>query len=301
MTNMSLTLTYHITKQEDGQTLKTFIKHQNISKKLLVATKHQGGSLIVNGERQTVRYQLKEHDVLIVTFPSEVRSSGLTPYDLPLEIVYEDDYLLVINKPPMLPTIPSIKHPHQTLANAIMAYYDAHNIHSTAHFVNRLDKETSGLLVVAKYRHIHHLLTQDIKQIKRRYYALAKGVLASNHGTICAPIARLLAGEVKRGVRADGDAATTHYDVMHTLKTMTLVTCQLETGRTHQIRVHLNHLGHPIVGDTLYDDEAMILDEGHLLHSFEVSFTHPITKQDLCFKTDIPDRFKAVMNKEHSI
>ena len=211
-----------------------------------------------------------------------------------LEIVYEDPWLSVINKPAGIPTIPSLRHPEKTLANALIHYYNEHEIASTIHFVNRLDRDTSGLLMVAKYRHIHHLLTKDVKQIKRKYYTLVKGVMEKNSGTVHAPIARESEGNVRRCVRADGDDSITHYQVLEVWEKLTLVECELETGRTHQIRVHMNYLGHPLVGDTLYDEFALELEEGHLLHSYELSFTHPITKERHLFQTDLPKRFKAL-------
>ncbi len=292
---MSLVLTYSITKSEDGLSVLNFLKKQEISKKAIVATKHRGGDILVNGEHVTVRYLLKEGDVLVVLFPEEVRSEGLTPYECLIEVVYEDDYLLVLNKPAGMPTIPSIRHPHQTLANAIVHYYDIIGLSSTLHFVNRLDRDTSGLLVVAKYRHIHHLLTKDMKQIKRKYYTLVKGILSPTQGTINAPIAREVEGNVKRCVREDGDRSITHYRVLETWDNhMTLVECELETGRTHQIRVHLMHLGYPLVGDTLYDSKALTLEKGHLLHSYQLSFIHPITKVQHTFETPLPKRFSVL-------
>ena len=288
---MSLQLTYQIGPNEKGTSLLNFLKKQEISKKAIVATKHRGGDLRVNGEHQTVRYILQENDVLTVILPPEERSEGLKPYEHRLDVVFEDDYLLVINKPAGIPTIPSLRHPHETLANALIHYYNEHEIESTIHFVNRLDRDTSGLLVVAKYRHVHHLMTKDVKQIKRKYYTLVKGHLKSSFGTIKAPIARLQERNVKRGVCESGDEAITHYRVIQFQGKNTLVECELETGRTHQIRVHMAYLGHPLIGDTLYDDEAITLKEGHLLHSYYVSFIHPITKKKHCFQTDIPQRF----------
>lgn len=287
---MSLILTFHINEEAAGMSLLQYLKQQRISKKAIVATKHRGGQLLVNGSVQNVRYQLSLNDQLTVIFPKESRSEGLTPYEYPLDILYEDDYLLVINKPAGLPTIPSIRYPHQTLANALVHYYNRQGLDSTLHFVNRLDKDTSGLLVVAKYRHIHHLMTDEIKHMKRKYYTLVKGDL-SGTGTINAPIARLQEGNVKRGVVLDGDDAVTHYRVLEKFSENTLVECTLETGRTHQIRVHLSHLDHPLVGDTLYDEQAIVLSEGHLLHSYFVEFIHPITKELQTFQTPIPKRF----------
>ena len=180
---MSLQLTYQISSDEQGMSLLNFLKKQEISKKAIVATKHRGGDLTVNGQHQTVRYILQEGDILTVIFPPEERSVGLSPYEYELDIIFEDEYLLVINKPAGIPTIPSIRHPHETLANALIHYYNEQGIHSTIHFVNRLDRDTSGLLVVAKYRHIHHLMTKDVKQIKRKYFTLVKGHLKSSFGT----------------------------------------------------------------------------------------------------------------------
>lgn len=295
---MGLTLTYEISAEDHQTLLLNFLKKQEISKKAIVATKHRGGKIEVNGVHQNVRYVLKQGDQLIITFPEEERSTGLTPYHMPIDVIYEDDYLMVINKPAGIPTIPSLRHPEKTLANALIHYYNEHQIASTIHFVNRLDRDTSGLLMVAKYRHIHHLLTKDIKQIKRKYYTLVKGKMNHTSGTVHAKIARESDGNVRRCVREDGDDATTHYRVLELWQEATLVECELETGRTHQIRVHMNYLGHPLIGDTLYDEDASELEEGHLLHSYELSFIHPITKQFYLFQTPLPKRFEQLKSEQ---
>ena len=287
---MSLILNYQITDSEGGSSILKYLKRQEISRKTMVAIKHRGGEILVNGHPQIVHYKLKVGDQVTVIFPKEVRSEGLKPYALTLDIVYEDDYLMVINKPKGLPTIPSIRYPHKTLANGLIHYYNEQHLKSTIHFVNRLDRETSGLLIVAKHRHIHHVLTKEIKQIKRKYYALLKGELGTLQGTISEPIAREKEGNVRRCVRADGQQAVTHYRVLETWSGMTLVECQLETGRTHQIRVHFAHLGFPLIGDALYDEDGLNL--GQFLHSYQVQFQHPITKVDHSFETPLPIRFK---------
>jgi len=290
---MELTLNYKIATSEAGMSLLNYLKRQNISRKMTVALKHRGGKLLVNGTSQTVRCILKEGDLVTVIFPQEPRSQGLSPYELKLNIVYEDPYLLVIDKPAGIPTIPSLRHPHETLANAIIYYYHEQHLDSTIHFVNRLDRDTSGLLIVAKYGHIHHLLTQELKQIQRKYYAVVKGAMNSSQGTINKPIARVRPGQVRRCVRADGQPAITHFRAIKKWPDLTLVECQLETGRTHQIRVHLAHLGHPLISDTLYDEGAIELEYGQLLHSYHLSFMHPIYKREFSFETDLPSRFKT--------
>lgn len=297
---MSLTLTYEIKAEDDQTVLLNYLKKQEISKKAIVATKHRGGNMEVNGQHQNVRYVLKAGDILTITFPEEERSTGLTPYEMPLDVVYEDEYLMVINKPAGIPTIPSLRHPERTLANALIHYYNEHDIASTIHFVNRLDRDTSGLLMVAKYRHIHHLLTKDVKQIKRKYYTLVKGIMKTSAGTVHAPIARVSEGNVRRCVKEDGDDSTTHYKVLDVWEDSTLVECELETGRTHQIRVHMQYLGYPLMGDTLYDELALDLEDGHLLHSYELCFIHPITKQLHHFQTELPERFKPFKKERKS-
>lgn len=263
-------------KIEQDQLLRDFIDEHDISDKLLSAIK-TNGDMRVNGIHVTIRCLLRKNDVLEIIFPEEKRGKQLTPTKMELDIIYEDDYLLVVNKPAMMPCIPDHRYHDQTLANGLIAYYEAIRLDSTIHFVNRLDRETSGLLIVAKYRYIHYLLSKE--HIERKYIALAYGHVTDQ--TIDLPIDRVNKN-VRREILPTGKPSVTHCRVLKHGENFSIVECQLETGRTHQIRVHLSAVGHPLIGDRLYGDIKNLADT-YYLHSYQLSFIHPITKQTLCF------------------
>lgn len=266
-------LEYQIT---ENQLLRDFIKEIDISDKLLSAIKNNG-DLKVNGHHVTVRYELKAHDHLEIIFPKENRGQQLSSVQMNLDIVYEDDYLLVLNKPPMIPCIPDHRYHNNTLANGLIAYYEKIGLESTIHFVNRLDRETSGLLIVAKYRYIHYLLCKQ--HIQRIYLALVWGQVKDQ--IINLPIGRM-GKNVVRKVISTGKPSITHCHLLRSGENWSLVECQLETGRTHQIRVHLSAIGHPLIGDTLYGKIPNATNT-YYLHSHSICFIHPITKQPLYF------------------
>lgn len=284
---MPLRLQYTATEKDSNKSLGDFLKQQDLSKKAIIALKHQGGEICVNKEVQTTRFKLRAGDDISVTFADEPVSNKLFPIASDIHIVYEDDYILVVDKKAGLPVIATGAHKN-ALANGILAYYRKIGLNSTVHFVNRLDKGTSGLLVVAKYRHVHHLMTASIKLVTRKYYARVSGVLKDS-GCIEAPIFRPSETSIKRTVDLRGQPAITHYESTEISSDNTLVRCTLETGRTHQIRVHMAHIGHPILKDPLYGDgnEA----DMQLLHSYFVKFIHPITGEELSFETETPRRF----------
>lgn len=203
------------------------------------------------------------------------------PWYFPLHVLYEDEYLMVVRKPVGMPSIPNRRYPYHTLANVLMAYFEMHQIPSTVHLVSRLDKETGGIILVAKSRRIHSLLSN---QFERRYRLLVDGKM-EGEGVIDAPIDKY-PDSLKRGVFLTGKRAVTHYHVIQGGQEMSLVEAVLETGRTHQIRVHFAHLGHPLIGDRLYG-KAHPRFQGQALYSYYLSFIHPITLEKMQF-TDLP-------------
>lgn len=284
---MRLKLEYLVTGEDNHVTLGDFLKRQKLSNKAVIALKHHGGGIFVNGIVRTTRWLVSEGDVVAVIFGNERVSESLKAVKMDFEVIYEDDFLLVVDKKANLPVIPTGDH-GISLANGILAYYEEIGLASTVHFVNRLDKDTSGLLIVAKYRHIHHLMTENLAAINRKYYALVTGNLTGS-GRIKAPIFRPAVDSIKRVVDERGQFAVTHYEVAKNFADCTLVRCTLETGRTHQIRVHMAHLGHPILKDPLYGNPQT--GAMQLLHSYFLEFNHPISGQNMCFETDIPVRF----------
>lgn len=289
-------LSWTVNEEEEYQLLKKFLIQKAISKAALTDIKFKGGKITVNGVEVTVRERLKKGDQVTVIFPQEVPSAGLLAENLPLHIIYEDDYLLVVVKQASMNTIPSREHPQGSLANALAGYYKKQEIAATIHIVTRLDRDTSGLVLVAKHRHIHHLLSEQQKQgdVKRRYQAIAEGVIASDEGRIEAPIGRSDTSIIEREVREDGKYACTDYHVIARSESHTFLELQLHTGRTHQIRVHLAHLGHPLAGDDLYGGMCDNISR-QALHCCALTFTHPVTKQKMSFVEELPVDMASVL------
>jgi 23S rRNA pseudouridine1911/1915/1917 synthase len=292
------TLEWLINKSHENLEIKDFLKDQHVSKTALTDIKFNGGFILVNNVAENVRYKLADGDHLKVIFPIEVASGDMIPTSIPLNIVYEDAYLLVINKQPYLPTIPSREHPTISLANGLLYYYQQIGLKSTTHIVNRLDRDTSGLMVVAKYRHVHHLFVEQQKKgkLKRKYEAITHGVIHNQSGTINAPIGRKSDSIIERTVRDDGQTAITHYRIVQAFsdKDMSHVAIQLETGRTHQIRVHLSYIGHPLVGDDLYGGSKDVINR-QALHCCHITFVHPLSNETMTFSAELPPDMKLLL------
>ena len=287
------TLQFHISSAEEGLLLRDFLMQNHISKTALTDIKYHGGKITVNGKEETVRYLLKQNDTLVVQYPPEPANSHLQGENIALNIVYEDEFLLIIDKPAGISTIPSHEHPCGTLANGLLYHYQQISHVGAAHFVTRLDYGTSGLVLVAKHRHIHNLLSQAQQQhaITKEYLAWIKGTLPIPKGRIDLPIARTDTSIIKRHISSNGQPATTLYEtaqvLLHQSQKYSLLRLQLLTGRTHQIRVHLEALGHPLLGDRLYGGDCTLLTR-QALHCTKLQFIHPITNQPLCVNSSLP-------------
>lgn len=288
-------LTWQVTAPQEGMLLREFLKQKHISKAALADIKFKGGRIEVNGCEQTVRYALRQRDQVTVQFPAEQSSEGLVPEDLPLHIVYEDDFVLVVNKLPFTNTIPSREHPTGSVANAIAGYYKRKNIASTVHVVTRLDRDTSGLMLIAKYRHVHHLLSEQQKKddVSRIYEAFVHGQI-SGEGKVEAPIGRKDVSIIEREVREDGQYACTFYQSVAVYDEFSRVQLKLLTGRTHQIRVHMSYLGHSLLGDDLYGGTLDKIKR-QALHCREVTFYHPFLEKKMTFHSDLPEDMSRLL------
>ena len=265
--------------EDDEVLLKDFLFKQNLSKKAIKAIK-MNGDILVNGNHQTVRYRLKKNDVIELIWPDEI--STMEPYEYSLKIIYEDENYLIIDKPAGIPCIPTKRYPNKTIANAIIYYFQMCNLKATVYLVNRLDKDTQGLMLIAKNRQAHYLLSKDIKQVKRVYHCLVEGIL-KGEGIIDKPIIKDK-NSVKRLIDASGKKAITVYRSLKIFDNKSLIECDLKTGRTHQIRVHLSSIGHPLVGDGLY---GSMETKTYYLDSVYLEFVSPFTNKLIQIKKDI--------------
>ena len=257
------------------------------------------GHILVNGQTVKPKYKVSHADKITV---EEVKPKpiSLEPENIPLDIVYEDDDVIVVNKPQGMVVHPSPGHPDHTLVNALLYHSPLSTINGEFRpgIVHRIDKDTSGLLMVAKNDDAHKFLSQQLKAQKslRKYVALVHGRINEDSGVVNAPIGRSPKDRKKQAVVADGRSAVTHFEVLERFDDYTLVSCRLETGRTHQIRVHMKYIGHPIVGDPLYGPRKTIKGHGQFLHAQELGFEHPKTHELMVFSAPIPPIFEKTLN-----
>ena len=259
-----------------------------------------GGNITVNGKTEKAKYKVKSGDVIRLEEP-ETKTLELRPENIPLDIVYEDDDVIVINKPQGMVVHPAPGHDEHTLVNALLYHCPLSTINGTFRpgIVHRIDKDTSGLLMVAKNDKAHRSLAKQLKDKTniREYVALVHGRIAEDEGTINAPIGRSLKDRKKQAGVKDGRNAVTHFEVLKRYRDYTFVKCILETGRTHQIRVHMKYIGHPLVGDPLYGPKKTIKGNGQFLHAGKLGFVHPTTGKLLIFEAPLPKIFQECLEK----
>lgn len=266
--------------------VKAFLKaKQGISTTVWKRIKNSG-TFRINGELvNATRSVLKTGDVITYDI---VRPSDIEPEEIPLDIRYEDDYLLVVNKPAGMLVHPTTKESSATLGNAILYHFQQNGEYHAFHPVHRLDRDTSGLVLIAKEPQIQsQLAPKGEKKFTREYLAIVPGRLEPPAGEINAPIARALPSIIKRCVTEDGQPSLTYYQTVKTNGELSLVELRLATGRTHQIRVHMAHSGHPLLGDFLYGGDHAIIDR-QALHAFRLSFVHPQTGEPIVITADPP-------------
>lgn len=262
--------------------------------------------ILVNRNPVKTSYAIQKGDSITITIP-EAKETTLKPQDIPLDIVYEDDDILVVNKAKGMVVHPAAGNPEGTLVNAVMAHCKG-NLSGIGGelrpgIVHRLDKDTSGLLIVAKNDKAHIQMSKQIqnREVKKIYIALVRGVIPENEATINMPIGRSMQDRKKMAVTKKGKEAITHFQVLERFDKYTLLKVKIDTGRTHQIRVHMAEIGHPVVGDMLYSNGKNEFGvEGQMLHATSLDFKHPVTQKPLHLEAPLPEYFEEVLKQLRS-
>ena len=294
---MERIITYTIDSASAGLRIEQYLRRRGYSYQNLTQLKKMRESILINGVWSYMRTAVKNGDILTVHIQEPESSPNIPPVKLPLDIVYEDEDIVVVNKPAGMPVHPSLNNYENSLANGLMYYYQEQGKPFIFRCTNRLDRDTSGLTVVAK-----HMVSSSIlssmgmrHEITREYLAIVRGALNPSEGTIDAPIGRTGSSLIERKIDFEnGERAVTHYRVVEEQNGHSLVSLILETGRTHQIRVHMKYIGHPLVGDYLYNPDMEYIDR-QALHSHRLSFTHPVTGEKMEFTAPLPADMRKIL------
>ena len=289
-----------VVTEEDSRIDKYLALQTDYSRQLIIKM-IKDGKILLNGKSAKASQIIQKNDLIIIE-DNIKEESNLEETNIPLDIIYEDNYLIIVNKQSGLTVHPGAGNHNHTLVNALLYY--GKNLSDIGGLerpgvVHRIDKDTSGLIMLAKDNKTHELLANDFKnkKIHREYIALAKGVIASNTGTIDAPIGRDKNNRLKMTVtEKNAKSAVTHFKVLKRYSKYTLLSLILDTGRTHQIRVHLNYIKHPIYNDPLYTNDPTT-DFGQFLHSAKMDFVHPITKEKMHFECPLPQEFQSFIDE----
>lgn len=277
-----------------------------ISDRLLIKLK-KNNRIFLNNNSVYITSAININDVISFDINFDEESENIVSKNIDLDIIFEDESMLIVNKPYGIPVHPSILHYENSLSNRVKFYFNKINLKRKIRPVNRLDKDTSGIVVFAKNEYIQECLIKQMKsnQFVKEYLGIVDGYLKQTTGTIDAPIARKEGSIIEREININGDHSVTHFEVIKQFEILSsnissniklsLVKFKLETGRTHQIRVHTKYIGHPLIGDTLYGKKSDLISR-QALHSYKISFMHPITKEILKFELDLPNDMKRILN-----
>ena len=291
------------TAEESGIRLDKFLSTVSDLSRTRVQELTKAGEVLVNGTAQKSSYKTVAGDVISCDIPED-EPTDIIPQDIPLDVLYEDEDIIVINKPKGMVVHPANGNPDGTLVNALL-YHCGDSLSGIngvirPGIVHRIDKDTSGLLIVAKTDKAHIGLAEQIKEhsFSRAYEAVVYGNIKEDSGTVCQPIGRDSKDRKKMAVTMkNSKPATTHYEVIKRYGDFTHVRCILETGRTHQIRVHMSYIGHPVAGDPVYGPKKVITRlNGQCLHAKHIGFVHPITNEYLEFESELPEYFTSFLN-----
>lgn len=291
---MERVLQFTANEGHQGKTVRDVLQKEfGVSRRLLIRAKHEG-RILVNDSNVFVNHLLKAHDMVVVMVQQET-AEAIEPEQMPLTIRFEDEDLLILSKPAGLVVHPTRTHEQGTLANGVIAYWLTKGEERKFRPVNRLDKDTSGLIIIAKNQWAHEQCSRMQKErtLKRTYVAAVHGIVAQDKGVVDAPIGLADHSIIERTVRMDGQQALTHYQVQSRMNGYTWVELQLDTGRTHQIRVHMSHLGHPLLGDDLYGGSRELIGR-QALHARRLAFVHPRTKESMLLEDPLPDDMRRL-------
>ncbi|MBA4531763.1 RluA family pseudouridine synthase [Brevibacillus halotolerans] len=292
-------LDHTVDDQEKGMTVEEIVRQKmSVSGRMLQRLTRSKG-ILVNRKVPFLKRQVKAGDVISVRIFDDKREQEAlvmlppAPFEIQLEVLYEDEYFIVVNKPTGMTTHPIREDQHDTLLNQLVLYWHKQGKSIMPHTVHRLDRETSGTILIAKSSYAHQLADKLIREgsVERNYVAFVTGRIQPESGTIAEPIKRDPMHKVKRQVHPKGEEAVTHYKVLASNDEVSLVDITLDTGRTHQIRVHFEYMGHPLVGDTLYRGSRMGFSN-QALHAYQLCFKHPVTEELLEIKAPMPPKMK---------
>lgn len=283
---------YQILPEEEHQTVDQYLKKQGYSRRLIIQIKKEENGILVNQNPVFTNHVLLSGDQLAIHLPEEPASS-IEPVSLPFPVIYEDEHILAVNKPADMPIHPSFQNHGNTLANSAAWYMKEQGLPFVFRCVNRMDRDTTGLVLLAKHQLSGSILSSMVKErkIHREYLAAVEGTI-EKAGTISLPIGRLPGSAILRCIDpVHGESAITHYEPLAFCKGLTLLKIHLETGRTHQIRVHMNAIGHPLPGDYLYHPCFDVIRR-QPLHSFQLCFSHPISREKMELYAPVPEDIK---------